>query len=64
MASSGMLRRVVLVRTNVSEQISSATQCNFSEDAILYSHRHENLKSYTCFPVLYEELFQFCRVFL
>jgi hypothetical protein len=37
MASSGMLRRVVLVRT---------TRCNIPEDGILHSHRRENLKSY------------------
>jgi hypothetical protein len=37
MASSGMLRRVVLTR---------ATQRNIQEDAILHSHRRENLKSY------------------
>jgi hypothetical protein len=37
MASSGMLRRVALVRT---------TWYNISEDAILHSHRRENLKFY------------------
>jgi hypothetical protein len=37
MVSSGMLRRVALVRTQ-------------PEDTILHSHRRENLKSYvTCF---------------
>jgi hypothetical protein len=33
----GMLRHVALVR---------ATRCNIQEDAILHSHRCENLKSY------------------
>jgi hypothetical protein len=37
MASSGMLCRVVLTR---------ATRRKISEDAILHSHRRENLKSY------------------
>jgi hypothetical protein len=37
MASSGMLRRVVLTR---------ATRRNIPEEAILHSHRCENLKSY------------------
>jgi hypothetical protein len=40
-----MLRRVALVGTDVSEELS-ATQRNISEDAILHSHRRENLKSY------------------
>jgi hypothetical protein len=37
MVSSGMLRRVALVRT---------TRRNIPEDTILHSHRRENLKSY------------------
>jgi hypothetical protein len=37
MASSGLLRRVALVR---------ATRRNIPEDAILHSHRREHLKSY------------------
>jgi hypothetical protein len=49
-----MLRRVALVRTDASEEISSfatsvltrATWRNIPEDAILHSHRRENLKSY------------------
>jgi hypothetical protein len=40
MASSGILRRVVLVETDVSEELSASI-------IILHSHRRENLKSYT-----------------
>jgi hypothetical protein len=75
MTSSGTLRRVALVRTDVSEKLSAsiirvtrvgelgtlavtsnrrtlrrntiATRRNIPEDAILHSHRRENLKSYT-----------------
>jgi hypothetical protein len=39
MVSSGLLRRVALVRTR-------ATRRNNPEDTILHSHRRENLKSY------------------
>jgi hypothetical protein len=59
-----MLRHVILVRTDVSEDLSasiirvtrsssetsvftSVTRRNIPEDAILHSHRRENLKSYT-----------------
>jgi hypothetical protein len=53
MASSGILRRVALVRTEVTEALSSsetsvvtrATLLNIQEEAILHSHRRENLKS-------------------
>jgi hypothetical protein len=45
MASSGMLRCVALVKTYVSEERTRATWCNIPEDAILHSHRCENLKS-------------------
>jgi hypothetical protein len=38
-----MLRRVALVRTDVSEEPSA------SLDTILHSHRRENLKSYLFF---------------
>jgi hypothetical protein len=64
-----MLRRVALVRTDISEALSAsiirvtrigeigttlavtsvltrATRRNIPEDAILHSHRRENLKSY------------------
>jgi hypothetical protein len=53
-----MLRRVALVRTGVSEELSAsfirvttsvltrATRRNIPEDTILHSHRRENLKSY------------------
>jgi hypothetical protein len=41
MVSSGLLRRVALVRTDVSEE-----RRNNPEDTILHSHRRENLKSY------------------
>jgi hypothetical protein len=57
-----MLRRVALVRTDVSEEpgasfirvttdvrceeIPRATRRNNPEDTILHSHRRENLKSY------------------
>jgi hypothetical protein len=48
MVSSGLLRRVELVRTDVSEE--TATRRNNPEDTILHSHRRENLKSYI--PIL------------
>jgi hypothetical protein len=44
-----MLRRVALVRTDVSEEPGAsfrATRRNNPEDTILHSHRRENLKSY------------------
>jgi hypothetical protein len=43
MVSSGLLRRVALVRTDVRTR---ATRRNNPEDTILHSHRRENLKSY------------------
>jgi hypothetical protein len=61
MVSFGMLRRVALVRTGVSEALNSsetpvltrATRCNIPEDTILHSHRRENLKSYKILNVCY-----------
>jgi hypothetical protein len=55
MVSSGMLRRVALVITDVSEELSAsfirATRIGelgttLAEDTILHSHCRENLKSY------------------
>jgi hypothetical protein len=60
MVSSGLLRRVAHVRTDVSEApgysetsvLRRATRRNNPEDTILHSHRRENLKSYVvCFAV-------------
>jgi hypothetical protein len=39
MVSSGMLRRVALVRTDVSEELTRATRLNLPEDTIL-QQRH------------------------
>jgi hypothetical protein len=49
-----MLRRLAVVRTDVSEEVSAsetsvltrATRRNIPEDTILHIHRRENLKSY------------------
>jgi hypothetical protein len=54
MVSSGLLRRVPLVRTDVLEEpgasetsvLTRATRHNNPEDTILHSHRRENLKSH------------------
>jgi hypothetical protein len=50
MASSGMLRCVALVKTDVYEELTRTTQLNISEDAILHSHHRENFKSYNVRP--------------
>jgi hypothetical protein len=58
MVSSGMLRRVAAVGTDVSEEalsysemsvLTRGTRRNIPEDIILHSHRRENLKSYTVY---------------
>jgi hypothetical protein len=45
-----MLRRVALVRADISEECGAVRKTaiwhNISEDGILHSHCHENLKSY------------------
>jgi hypothetical protein len=59
MPSSRVLRRVALVRTNFSEELSASiirvirigelgtlAETNIPENVILHSHRRENLKSY------------------
>jgi hypothetical protein len=57
--SSWTLRRVALVRTDVSEErgemilstetsvLTGVARCNIPEDGILHSHCRESLKSYT-----------------
>jgi hypothetical protein len=50
--SSGMLSRVDVVKTVVSEErrfLTRATRRNIPEVAILHSHRSENLKYYTVY---------------
>jgi hypothetical protein len=46
MPSSAKLRRVALVRTDVSEELTGAIRRNIPEDGILHSHSCENLKYY------------------
>jgi hypothetical protein len=50
------LMKEVLISTETSV-LTRATQRNISEDAILQSHRRENLKSYMPVDVLEEVLF-------
>jgi hypothetical protein len=63
MASSGLLRRVALIRTDVSEGFSASfvppkrqflkePHGHIPEDAILHSHRSENTQSYIDFVYL------------
>jgi hypothetical protein len=49
MVSSGMLRRVALVSSSETSDLTRATQHNIPEDTILHSHHLENLKSYIVF---------------
>jgi hypothetical protein len=53
MVSSGLLRCVAFVRTDVSEVLTRATRHNNPEDTILHSHRRENLKSYSIIYLLH-----------
>jgi hypothetical protein len=59
MASSGILRQIALVRTDVSDELDDGGAkflrnvgsykihtANIPENAILHSHHRENLKSY------------------
>jgi hypothetical protein len=73
MASSGMLRHVALVRTDVSEALSSfetsvltiATGRNTPEDPILHSQRPANFKSWRNIPediILYITNFKFADI--
>jgi hypothetical protein len=59
MVSSRMLRRVALVRTDVSEELTRATRRNIPEDTILHSHRRENLKSYILYIFFTQWHYQF-----
>jgi hypothetical protein len=55
MVSSGMLGRVVLVRTDVSEELRASRRRNIPEDTILHSHHRENLKSYILLACLHNQ---------
>jgi hypothetical protein len=45
MPSSEMLRRVALVRTDITKELTKAAQRNIPKDGFLHSRRRENLKS-------------------
>jgi UDP-N-acetylglucosamine 2-epimerase len=71
MASSGMLRRVAIVGTDVSDALNSsetsvrtrASRRNIPEDTILHSHRRENLKSYKPVPFKTQFVYNRARAF-
>jgi hypothetical protein len=73
MVFSRMLRRVALLRTDVSVEPSAsflrnsvlirATRCNIPEDTILHSHRRENLESYNFIIIYLDPIVGVCSAF-
>jgi hypothetical protein len=64
MASSGMLRRVALVRTFTAVTMKNSvfwdvTPGDSCKDDILHSHRRENLKSYKLLYLSHQKYFNF-----